>query len=65
MALALVSGDQPSDKDNWDNGRLARKRQLIVEQGLPHSYGVKAQGVNNNKDAIGLVAFGAKFGLMI
>ncbi|MBA0808747.1 hypothetical protein Gohar_024459, partial [Gossypium harknessii] len=25
------------------------------ELGLPHSYGVKAQGVGNNKDAIGLM----------
>ncbi|PPD87791.1 hypothetical protein GOBAR_DD15275 [Gossypium barbadense] len=37
----------------------------IPLHGLPHSYGVKAQGVDNNKDAIGLVASGAKFGLMI
>ncbi|MBA0605678.1 hypothetical protein Godav_018225 [Gossypium davidsonii] len=31
MAPTLPSGDQSSDQDNWDNGRLARKRQLLTE----------------------------------
>ncbi|MBA0758438.1 hypothetical protein Gotri_021436 [Gossypium trilobum] len=31
MAPTLPSGDQASDQDNWDNGRLARKRQLLTE----------------------------------
>ncbi|TYI74898.1 hypothetical protein E1A91_D07G236300v1 [Gossypium mustelinum] len=31
MAPTLPSGDQASDQDNWDNGRLAHKRQLLTE----------------------------------
>ncbi|MBA0549274.1 hypothetical protein Golob_020313, partial [Gossypium lobatum] len=31
MAPALASGDQPSEKDNCDNGKLAHKRQLLPE----------------------------------
>ncbi|MBA0846730.1 hypothetical protein Goshw_006281 [Gossypium schwendimanii] len=31
MAPTSASGDQPSDKDNWDNGRLARRQQLLTE----------------------------------
>ncbi|KAB2075413.1 hypothetical protein ES319_A07G219600v1 [Gossypium barbadense] len=31
MAPTLPSSDQASDQDNWDNGRLARKRQLLIE----------------------------------
>lgn len=31
MAPTLPSGDQASDQDNWDNGGLERKRQLVTE----------------------------------
>ncbi|KAG4139678.1 hypothetical protein ERO13_D07G208450v2 [Gossypium hirsutum] len=87
MAPTSASGDQPSDKDNWDNGRLARRQQLltkivlrnklktivfngdttcrVLEQVLLRSYGVQTQGVDNGRDAIALIAFGAKFNLII
>ncbi|MBA0640618.1 hypothetical protein Goklo_023534 [Gossypium klotzschianum] len=87
MAPTSASGDQPSDKDNWDNGRLASKQQLlteivlrnklttlvfdgdtrcrVLEQVLLRSYGVQTQGVDNSRDAIALIAFGAKFNLII
>ncbi|TYI74899.1 hypothetical protein E1A91_D07G236400v1 [Gossypium mustelinum] len=87
MAPTSASGDQPSDKDNWDNGRLARRQQLlteivlrnklktimfngdttcrVLEQVLFRSYGVQTQGVDNGRDAIALIAFGAKFNLII
>ncbi|MBA0758440.1 hypothetical protein Gotri_021437, partial [Gossypium trilobum] len=65
MAPTSASGDQPSDKDNWDNGRLARKQQLLTEIVLLRSYGVQTQGVDNSRDAIALIAFGAKFNLII
>ncbi|MFQ6659120.1 hypothetical protein Gotur_028136 [Gossypium turneri] len=31
MAPTLASCDQASNKDNWDSGRLARKRQLLTK----------------------------------
>ncbi|MBA0791326.1 hypothetical protein Gohar_015909 [Gossypium harknessii] len=87
MAPTSASGDPPSDKDNWDNGRLARRQQLlteivlrnklttlvfdgdttcwVLEQVLLRSYGVQTQGVDNGRDAIAFIAFGAKFNLII
>ncbi|KAG4193147.1 hypothetical protein ERO13_A07G202250v2 [Gossypium hirsutum] len=87
MAPTSASSGQPSDKDNWDNGRLAHKQQLlteivprnklttlvfdgdtmcrVLEQILLRSYGVQTQGVNNGRDAVALIAFGAKFNLII
>ncbi|PPD72490.1 hypothetical protein GOBAR_DD30601 [Gossypium barbadense] len=87
MAPTSASSGQPSDKDNWDNGRLAHKQQLlteivlrnklttlvfdgdtmcrVLEQVLLRSYGVQTQGVNNGRDAVALIAFGAKFNLII
>ncbi|MBA0549271.1 hypothetical protein Golob_020311, partial [Gossypium lobatum] len=87
MAPTLASCDQASNKDNWDSGRLACKRQLltkiaprnrlialvvngiatcrVLEQGLLRSYGVKTQGVDNGRGVVDLIAFGAKFDLMM
>ncbi|MBA0549272.1 hypothetical protein Golob_020312, partial [Gossypium lobatum] len=87
IAPTSASGAQPSDQDNWDNGRLARGQQLlteivlrnklttlvfdgdttcrVLEQVLLRSYGVQTQGVDNGMDAIALIAFGAKFNLII
>ncbi|MBA0549273.1 hypothetical protein Golob_020312, partial [Gossypium lobatum] len=31
IAPTSASGAQPSDQDNWDNGRLARGQQLLTE----------------------------------
>ncbi|PPD87792.1 hypothetical protein GOBAR_DD15276 [Gossypium barbadense] len=51
MELALVSGDQPSDKDNWDNGRLARKRQLIVLRNTPKSPKLRVEFITSSQEA--------------
>ncbi|KAK5820162.1 hypothetical protein PVK06_025208 [Gossypium arboreum] len=53
MAPTLPSGDQASDQDNWYNGGLERKRQLVTEIVL------------RNRDAVDLIASGAKFNLII
>ncbi|KAH1129033.1 hypothetical protein J1N35_000411 [Gossypium stocksii] len=75
MASTLASSDQASNKDNWDSGQLACKRQLLTEiaprnrlialVGLLRSYAVKTQGVDNDKGAVALIAFGARFYLMM
>ncbi|TYH11187.1 hypothetical protein ES288_A07G238200v1 [Gossypium darwinii] len=70
MAPTLASGDQASNKDSWDSGRLARKRQLLIEIALRNRLialvvdGV-ATCVDNGKGAVDLIAFGAKFHLMM
>ncbi|PPR86484.1 hypothetical protein GOBAR_AA34213 [Gossypium barbadense] len=38
MARTLASGDQPLDKDNCDNGRLARKRRLLTDIILTYTH---------------------------
>ncbi|KAK5820166.1 hypothetical protein PVK06_025212 [Gossypium arboreum] len=69
MAPTLASGDQALNKDSWDSGRLARKRQLLIEIALRNRdffvlMGL-TQGVDNGKGAVDLIAFGAKFHLMM
>ncbi|PPR86479.1 hypothetical protein GOBAR_AA34208 [Gossypium barbadense] len=53
MAPTLPSGDQASDQDNWDDGGLERKRQLVTEIVL------------RNRDAVDFIASAAKFNLII
>ncbi|KAK8346706.1 hypothetical protein V6Z12_A07G233300 [Gossypium hirsutum] len=64
MAPTLPSGDQASDQDNWDNGGLERKRQLVTEIVLRNR--LTALVVDGDMmDAVDFIASGAKFNLII
>ncbi|KHG11639.1 two-component system b [Gossypium arboreum] len=64
MAPTLPSGDQASDQDNWYNGGLERKRQLVTEIVLRNR--LTALVVDGDTmDAVDLIASGAKFNLII
>ncbi|KAL1162953.1 hypothetical protein V6Z11_A07G235800 [Gossypium hirsutum] len=77
MAPTLPSGDQASDQDNWDNGGLERKRQLVTEIVLRNRltalvvdgdmmYQILEQELlHNGRDAVDFIASGAKFNLII
>ncbi|KAK5832728.1 hypothetical protein PVK06_016531 [Gossypium arboreum] len=64
MATTLHSNDQAPDKDNWDNGGLEHKRQLLTEFVFKNMMiNLVVDGVTT--DAVDLIASGVKFDLII